>query len=352
MYCFSLYFCGQILAVWAAQAGAKKVYAIEYTAMASHAKKVMTSNGVDHIVTVIQSSVEEVELPIVEDQLDVETNDKDCGESFKCIDIIVSEWMGYFLLRESMLDSIVRARDKFLKSTGLMFPSHCTMLVAPVVDEEERKVSANEYASSMSDWHNFEQTTSQMYGVNMNVLEKDFDREQKEYYLLSSRWTELQPDAILAEPAVIKRLDMSTCTIEEARGIENAAFDFDIRGDEYGGPISGIAGWFTSDFCSRTDENASLAPKLHHPAFLSTGPEAGYTHWGQQVFHFLNSIPILQGETVRLSGHLDMMRTKENTRLYNCRINYQSSRRKSQEDRDSGNILMKSMKIDQVYQIP
>ena len=318
--------------------------------MAKHAEMVMKANDVDHIVTVIQSSVEEVELPIVSDNLDVETSES--GESVKCVDIIVSEWMGYFLLRESMLDSVVRARDKFLKSTGLMFPSHCTMLVAPVVDEEERKTSCNEYAAAMSDWHDFEQTTSQMYGVNMNILEKDFDREQKEYYLLSSRWTELQPEAILAEPAVVKRLDMITCGIEDARGVEDAAFDFDIRGDETAGPISGIAGWFTCDFCSRTDENTELAPKLHRPAFLSTGPEAGYTHWGQQVFHFLNSIPILQGETVRLSGNLDMMRTKENTRLYNCRISYQSSRRKSHEDRDSGNILMKSMKIDQVYQIP
>ena len=52
-----------ILAVWAAQAGAKRVYAIEYTDMAKHARNVVRANGVDHIVTVIQGAVEEVILP-------------------------------------------------------------------------------------------------------------------------------------------------------------------------------------------------------------------------------------------------------------------------------------------------
>jgi hypothetical protein len=30
------------------------------------------------------------------------------------VDIIVSEWMGYFLFYESMLDSVIFARDKYL----------------------------------------------------------------------------------------------------------------------------------------------------------------------------------------------------------------------------------------------
>ena len=89
--------------------------------------------------------------------------------------------MGYFLLRESMLDSLVRARDTFLKpATGLMMPSHTTMLLAPVYDEEERKASHSEYARAMEDWREFAETTRTMYGVDMNVLEFDFDKEQRE----------------------------------------------------------------------------------------------------------------------------------------------------------------------------
>lgn len=337
-----------ILAVWAAQAGARKVYAIEYTDMAKYARMVVEANHVEDIVTVIQAAVEDVVLPIEQDSLIVE-------EDERCVDIIVSEWMGYFLLRESMLDSVIRARDRFLKRrTGLMMPSHCHMLVAPVVDEDERKAAANEYASAMSDWYDFEQTTSQVYGVNMQVLEPDYDREQKEYYILSSRWTELRPEAVLAEPKEIKYLDLMTCTLQEARGIGpgEAPFDFDIVGSEVRGPISALSGWFTSDFKSRTDSEASTAPRVDYPAFLSTGPENGYTHWGQQTFYFLNSVPIMKDETVRLTGSLEMMRTKENSRLYNCKISYASSRRKSGEDRETGRILVQSSPVDQVYQIP
>jgi protein arginine N-methyltransferase 1 len=281
-----------ILAVWAAQAGARKVYAIEYTDMAKHARKVMEANKVDHIVTVLQGAVEDIVLPVEQDQLVVESSDDGDG-SCRCVDIIISEWMGYFLLRESMLDSIIRARDKFLKVTtvpGLMFPSHCTMLWAPVSDEGERKATAGEYTGSMSDWQDFCQTTNTVYGVDMSVLEKDFEREQKEYYLLSSRWSELPPESVLAEPKILKEFDMATCTLEDSRGIPagyaDARFDFDVNGNEFSGPISGFAGWFTADFKSRTDSAGSMtAPKIHHPAFLSTGPENA-THWGQQVSTF------------------------------------------------------------------
>ena len=84
------------------------------------------------------------------------------------------------MLRESMLDSIVRARDKFLKpNIGLMFPSHCTMYIAPITDEAERNNSCQDYSSAMQDWSQFVESTKSMYGVDMKVLEKSFGKFQK-----------------------------------------------------------------------------------------------------------------------------------------------------------------------------
>ena len=228
------------------------------------------------------------------------------------------------------------------------------MYVAPVQDEEERRANCSEFAASMSDWRDFQETTMQVYGVNMNILENDFEKEQKEYYLWSSRWRELAPENVLAEPKVIKVLDMMTCTLEESRGImpgdEMATYDFAIDGATTTGPISGIAGWFTSDFKSRTDSGGAAAPKLSNPSFLSTGPENGYTHWGQQVFYFQSGIPLLKGETTQITGSLEMVRTKENARLYNTKLKYTASRKKTGDD--SGNVLMKSPEAEQVYLIP
>ncbi len=38
------------------------------------------------------------------------------------VDVIVSEWMGYALLFETMLDSVLCARDRFLKPGGAIMP--------------------------------------------------------------------------------------------------------------------------------------------------------------------------------------------------------------------------------------
>lgn len=47
------------------------------------------------------------------------------------VDVIISEWMGFYLLHEGMLDSVIMARDKFLKEGGLMFPESATIYSAP-----------------------------------------------------------------------------------------------------------------------------------------------------------------------------------------------------------------------------
>ena len=62
------------------------------------ARDIVKDNHLSDKVTLIQGKMEEVELPV----------DK--------VDIIISEWMGYFLLYESMLDTVLVARDKFLVS--------------------------------------------------------------------------------------------------------------------------------------------------------------------------------------------------------------------------------------------
>ena len=49
-------------------------------------------------ITLIKGKVEEIELPVEK------------------VDVIVSEWMGYCLFYESMLDTVIYARDKWLVS--------------------------------------------------------------------------------------------------------------------------------------------------------------------------------------------------------------------------------------------
>lgn len=95
--------CGtSILSIFAARAGAKHVYALEFADIADYAEMIVKKNGLSEKITIIKSKVEEAVLPVEK------------------VDIIISEWMGYFLLYESMLDTVLYARDKWLVKDGLV----------------------------------------------------------------------------------------------------------------------------------------------------------------------------------------------------------------------------------------
>ena len=52
-----------ILAIWSAQAGARKVYAVEATKMSEHARELVKANNLQDVVEVIEGSMEDVILP-------------------------------------------------------------------------------------------------------------------------------------------------------------------------------------------------------------------------------------------------------------------------------------------------
>ncbi|EOD41259.1 hypothetical protein EMIHUDRAFT_53207, partial [Emiliania huxleyi CCMP1516] len=151
-----------ILAIWAAKAGARVVYAVEATSMAKHARRLAAANGVGDVVVVLEGYMEQVTLP-------------------EQVDVIVSEWMGYFLLRESMLDpailAVLTARDKWLKPGGALFPSSasiylaplCSSLYAPKLREFEREVSG---------WSHFKDFMGRENGVDISVLDAEWQQEQ------------------------------------------------------------------------------------------------------------------------------------------------------------------------------
>lgn len=90
-----------ILCLFAAKAGAKHVYGIECSEIVEIAKKIVIDNHFEDRITFIKGKAEEITLPV----------DK--------VDIIISEWMGYFLLYESMLDTVLLMRDKVFNACTL-----------------------------------------------------------------------------------------------------------------------------------------------------------------------------------------------------------------------------------------
>ena len=49
------------------------------------------------------------------------------------VDVLLSEWMGYCLLYESMLGSVLYARDRYLKPGGAILPDTATIVSSSAI---------------------------------------------------------------------------------------------------------------------------------------------------------------------------------------------------------------------------
>lgn len=113
--------CGSgILSLFAAQAGATKVYAVEASGAAEIARTLVKHNGFENVVTVIECKIEDIDPSTI---------------PLKSIDVIISEPLGTFLLNERMLETYIIARDMFLKPGGRLFPAKADLCIMPFTDE-------------------------------------------------------------------------------------------------------------------------------------------------------------------------------------------------------------------------
>ncbi|GMQ06882.1 hypothetical protein CsSME_00051297 [Camellia sinensis var. sinensis] len=282
-----------ILAIWAGQAGATKVYAVEATKMSEHARELVKANNLQDVVEVIEGSMEDVSLP-------------------EKVDVIISEWMGYFLLRESMFDSVICARDRWLKPTGVMYPSNARMWLAPIRSGlTNQKMS--DYEGSMDDWFYFLDQTKTYYGVDMSVLTKPFAEEQKKYYLQTSLWNNLHPNQVIGTAAIIKDIDCLTATVNDILNLR-ASILSSISSEET--RLCGFAGWFDVHFRGSKENPAQQEIEL------TTAPSEDYsTHWGQQVFLLHPPISVSEGDDLNINFSMD--RSKENHRLMEVELSYE-----------------------------
>ena len=61
----------------------------------------------------------------------------------------MSEWMGYFLFYESMLDTVLYARDRWLKPGGVMLPDQASIWLTAIEDAEYKYAIARALEQSM-----------------------------------------------------------------------------------------------------------------------------------------------------------------------------------------------------------
>ena len=263
--------CGTgILSMFSANAGAD-VIAVDASAIVDKCRENVFANNLDGKVKVLRGKVEELDLqPLLP---------KHGDEEEAKVDIVVSEWMGYCLLYESMLDSVIYARDKYLKPTGLMAPSHARMLIAPLVDSELR-------IEQIDFWRD-------VYGFDMSgMLEHAYDE-----VIMQS----VTSNEVMGKGTVFKELDLHTVTVEEL----SFTAPFEMVWEEGVERLEGWTVWFDIFFATQRDGRVpteAMRKNKHEegPKAFSTGPFGKQTHWYQGVLLMKEVIEGIQlGEKIK-----------------------------------------------------
>jgi protein arginine N-methyltransferase 1 len=101
-----------ILAIFACQAGASRVYAVERGPVITAARALAEANGFADRIVFLNQNIGEVEL-------------------IEPVDVVVSELIGKAVLGQAMAEITGLCRDRFLKPGGRMIPDRVHLWVAP-----------------------------------------------------------------------------------------------------------------------------------------------------------------------------------------------------------------------------
>jgi len=241
--------CGTgVLSMFAAKAGAAKVIGVECSSIVDYARKIVKANNLEDVVELIQGKVEEIELPVQK------------------VDIILSEWMGYCLFYESMLNTVIYARDKWLAKDGLIFPDQARLFVTAIEDGQYKDDKINW-------WEN-------VYGFDMSCI-KDVAISEPLVDVVDSK-------QVVSNSMLVKEVDLYTVKVSDMEF--NSPFQLEICRDDY---VQAIVSYFSVEFS-----------KCHKRTGFSTGPSSQYTHWKQTVFYLKDSITAKRGEIIEGTFHM------------------------------------------------
>ncbi|XP_023592769.1 protein arginine N-methyltransferase 3 [Trichechus manatus latirostris] len=250
--------CGTgILSMFAAKSGAKKVLGVDQSEILYQAMDIIRLNKLEDTIILIKGKIEEVRLPVEK------------------VDVIISEWMGYFLLFESMLDSVLYAKHKYLAKGGSVYPDICTISLVAVSD-------VNKHADRIAFWDD-------VYGFNMSCMKKA---------VIPEAVVELvDPKTLTSDPCCIKHIDCHTTSIADLE----FSSDFTLKITKTS-VCTAVAGYFDIYF----EKNC------HNRVMFSTGPQSTRTHWKQTIFLLEKPFSVKAGEA--LKGKITVHKNKKDPR--------------------------------------
>ncbi|OQR71379.1 protein arginine N-methyltransferase 3-like [Tropilaelaps mercedesae] len=257
--------CGTgILSMFLAREGkAASVQAVDFSEIIYCAMDIIRENNYQDVVTFSKGKLED----LVERQ----------KSGLKRVGVIVSEWMGYFLLFESMMDTVITARNKLLEPDGLILPCKASMFLT-ITDSatlHERNVAYWE------DVYGFKMTCMKKLSVGDVLVEVCFDKD------------------VCGTEVGFKKFDMYTVTVEETVSF-SSPFNITATRDA---SVTAIVGYFEVYF--DPDEKVKLSTR-------PGGVGNAATHWKQTIFLLPKPISLKRDDSLR--GTISVRRSRKNRR--------------------------------------
>jgi len=188
--------------------------------------------------------------------------------------------MGYCLFYESMLDTVLYARDKWLKSDGMMFPDRGTLYICAIEDRQ--------YKDEKINWWD------DVYGFDMSCVRK--------VAIMEPLVDVVDPRQIVSNSYLIKEVDLYKVQKTDLEFC--TPFYLQLKRDDF---AHALVTYFNIDFT-----------KCHKRLNFSTSPEAPYTHWKQTVFYLNEYVTGKKGEEI--FGSFEMKPNEKNNRDLDFRI--------------------------------
>jgi type I protein arginine methyltransferase len=241
-----------VLAVGAARAGARHVYAIEATPLAHEAHAVVRANGFDEKVTIVEGWSTRVSLP-------------------ERATVVVSEILGSDALEERILPVLADARRRLLAPDARLIPSAVRIFGLPVAVPDERVDSLTFTTANTTRW-------SSWYGLELAPLADYSARLRQRFTTVIS---EVRSWTALSEPVLLAELDLTE--------LEKPQVDVAVSGlATSSGAANGAIAFF----------EAQLSPGV----VLSTNPalDPAPTSWGVPVWLLPEPLPLREGQEFSL----------------------------------------------------
>lgn len=233
-----------ILSVFAAQAGARKVFAVECEPVADIARQLVDANGVADRVAVIEGRIEDVELD-------------------EPVDLVISEGLGSYGVDE-MLVPLLRARDRFLARDR-----------ARVVPRSVVVWGALACVQGLVDDRSF--WRCKPYGVDVGLLWDHVVARN------SGRPWMIEPEDLVTDEGRLLDVDYRSASVEAAKAGHEGSTRLTAKS---AAPANCLVLWFSAD--------------LGNGIELTNAPGALRTHWHQAVFPLNEPRTVDRGEALEV----------------------------------------------------